>query len=169
MIEAVRDRLADGDATTGSTRELGADVGEHLLLAALRAGQIDVDLGVVDALGVLIELGAAGAPAEALHLGNLHDQPLGDGAEAVGLGQRDAGVVLQVDEDGALVERRQERPRQQYGADRRQPARRAAIRREQRARPAERPVQAACVLPALSLRTRKLSPLAVRLRARTRK
>ncbi len=133
------DRLTDGDRY-GQHGELGADVGEHLLLAALGARQIDVDLGVVDAFGMLVELGAAGAPPQAPGLGNLHDEPLGKRAQAIGFGKGDAGVVLQVDEDGALVERGQKGSRQQHGTD-------ASCQhtdgnsRKYRAWPAEGPIQ----------------------------
>ena len=139
MIEAVRDRLADGDRNR-QHGELGADVRVDLLLGAFGAGQVDVDLGIVDAFRVLVELGAAGAPAEALHLRNGHDQPLGNRAQTVELGERDAGVVLKVDENGAFVERRQERAREQVGAE---PSGQHAERDcgKQRSRMPERPMQ----------------------------
>ena len=42
--------------------------------------EIDLDVGGMDALGVLVELGAAGAPAHRLDLRHVQDQPLGDEA-----------------------------------------------------------------------------------------
>ena len=79
-------------------------------------------------------------------------------AEAVGLGERDAGVVLQVDEEGALVEGRQERARQQ--AARR--ARRDDADGDDGADSVRGRRNAHCssrALPAFSLATTKLSPL----------
>ena len=63
-------------------------------LDALGALQVDVDLGGVDALGMLVEFGPAGAAPDRCHLRHLADQALGDQPEAVALGQRDAGVVV---------------------------------------------------------------------------
>ena len=37
----------------------------------------------MDALGVLVEFGAPGAPADADHLGHIEQQALGDGADPV--------------------------------------------------------------------------------------
>jgi hypothetical protein len=37
----------------------------------------------VDAFGVLVELGAAGAPPDRVHLRHLHDEALGDEAETM--------------------------------------------------------------------------------------
>ena len=67
MVDAVRDRLADGHRRR-QHGQLGADIGVDVLLAAHGPRQVDIDLGVVDALGMLVELRPAGAPAEALHL-----------------------------------------------------------------------------------------------------
>ena len=85
VVEAVRDRLADVDAGR-QHGEPRADVGQHLLAAALRSLQVDVELAVVDALGMLVELGAARAAADRL----APPAPaamslLGDAADAVGL------------------------------------------------------------------------------------
>ena len=69
--------------------------------------------------GMLIELGAACAPAYGFDLGHTEDQLFGDQADAVGLGKRYAGIEQHVDGEGALIERRQECARQQRsGADR---------------------------------------------------
>ena len=46
----------------------------------------------MDALGMLVELGAAGAPADRLHLRHVEHEPLGDQPDAVGFGKRDARV-----------------------------------------------------------------------------
>ncbi len=65
----------------------------------------------MDALGVLVELGTAGAPAHGPDLRHVHDQPLGDEAHACGFGERDPGIEDEVDGEGAFVEGRQERAR----------------------------------------------------------
>ena len=48
----------------------------------------------MNALGMLVEFGAAGAPADRLHLRHLHDQSLGDGADAVRFRERNARIEL---------------------------------------------------------------------------
>ena len=77
--------------------------------------EIDVDLGGMDAFGMLVEFGAAGAAADQLDLRHLHDQPLGDQPDAVAFRQRDAGIEQHVDGERALVEGRQEGARQLGG------------------------------------------------------
>ena len=104
----------------GSTDEPRADVGEHLFAAARRLLQVDVELAVVNAFGMLVELGAPGAPADGAHLGHLGDDLLGDAADAIGFGEADAWLQHDADQHRALVERWQERARQQHaGEDRR--------------------------------------------------
>ena len=117
VIEAVRDRLADieRDRQHGEAR---ADVGDNDILAAAALLQVDFDFRGVDAFGMLIEFGAAGAPAHSLDLRHLQHKLLGNQADAVRFGERDAGVEQHVDGEGALVEGRQERARQQRGAGR---------------------------------------------------
>jgi hypothetical protein len=63
------------------------------------------------ALGVLVELGATGAPSGLDHLRHLSDQLLGQGADPIGFGQRAAGVEQDIDRQGALVEGGQKGPR----------------------------------------------------------
>jgi hypothetical protein len=58
----------------------------------------------VHALGVLIELGASGPPADGTHLGHRTDDFLGDAADAVGLGQADARLEDDAHQDRTLVE-----------------------------------------------------------------
>ena len=111
VVEAVRDRLADADARR-QRRQPRADLGENLLAAAFGRAQIDVELAVVHALGVLVELGAAGAPADRADLGHLGDELLGEAADAIGFRQADAGLQHDADQHRPLVERRQEGARQ---------------------------------------------------------
>jgi hypothetical protein len=54
--------------------------------------QVDVQLAGLHALGVFVQLGAAGAAAHALHLRYLQQQALGQLPDLVGLGQRGARV-----------------------------------------------------------------------------
>ena len=70
VIEPVRDGLADieRDRQHGKAR---AHIGDNDILAAAPLLQVDLDLRGVDAFGMLIELGAAGAPANGLDLGHL--------------------------------------------------------------------------------------------------
>ena len=84
--------------------------------------EIDFEIGRMDAFGMLVEFGAAGAPADRFHLGHIEEQPLGDQADAVRFGKRNAGIEQHVDGEGAFVEGRQERARQ---AERRRRRRRA--------------------------------------------
>jgi hypothetical protein len=72
-----------------------ADVRHDLLAIALGRLQVDVDLGRVHALRVLVEFGAAGAPADLPHFRNFADQALGQPADLVGLLQRGARVEHQ--------------------------------------------------------------------------
>jgi hypothetical protein len=71
----------------------------------------------VHAFGVLVELGAPGAAADGLHFRHLQDQPLGDEADAIGFGERDARPQQHGDGERSLVEGRQERARQQRRAE----------------------------------------------------
>jgi hypothetical protein len=71
----------------------------------------------VDPLGVLVELRAPGAATDGHHLRHVRDEPLGDEAEAVALGQRDPGLVKQPKGQGALVEGGQEGTRQRRGEE----------------------------------------------------
>ena len=70
VIEPVRDRLADieRDRQHGKPR---ADIGDDRVLAAPASLQVDFDFGGVDAFGMLVELGAAGAPADGFDLGHV--------------------------------------------------------------------------------------------------
>ena len=107
VVDAVRDGLAEVDAEAGDRVEPGAEVVEDVLAAAGGRLQFDLDLRGVDALGVVVEFGAAGAAAGLPDLGDFLDEFLGEGADAVGLGEGDAGDGDEVDGDAAFVEGRQ--------------------------------------------------------------
>ena len=65
VVEPVRDRLADIDRHR-QHRQPRADVGVDLFLRTRRADEVDVELAEVHAFGMLVELGAAGAAADAI-------------------------------------------------------------------------------------------------------
>ena len=106
------DRLADGDRNRQHGQPL-ANVGVDLRLRAGRAREVDVDLAVMDALGVLVELGAAGAAPDRFDLRHLREQALGDEPEPMQFRERNARIVLKREHERALVERRQKAARQQ--------------------------------------------------------
>ena len=62
VVDAVGDRLADRDVRAGQQRDLLTKLLEHGLRGRVLHRQAHVDLGRLDALDVLVELGAAGAP-----------------------------------------------------------------------------------------------------------
>ena len=70
-----------------------------------------------DALGMLVELGPARAAPDRGDLGDLQEQALGDQADPIALGERDPRVEGRVDRERALIERRQEGPRQVPSGD----------------------------------------------------
>ena len=67
----------------------------------------------MDALGVLIELGPAGATPNGFDLRHLREQALGDQREPMRLGERNSRIVLKREHERTLVERRQKAARQQ--------------------------------------------------------
>ncbi len=97
MIEPVGNRLADGD-DGGKYAQSLADVGENGFAGAIRLREVHVEFAIVDALGMLVELGPAGPAADGLHLGNLHYNFLGEAPDAVGLGKADARLQDDADE-----------------------------------------------------------------------
>jgi hypothetical protein len=110
VVEAMPDRLPDVDRHRqhGQPR---ADIGVDIFLGARGAFEVDIELAVVHALGMLIKLGAPGAAADRTDFRHLGDDPLGDEAKAVRFRQRNPRVVLERDQQRAFVERRQEAAR----------------------------------------------------------
>ena len=103
-----------------------------------------VDLGRLDALHVLVELGAAGAPRRRRHLGHAEQQPLERSCPSAFESARLVpGIGHGADGQRAFVELRQERPAGRDDADQR--------RHEQRRRRAEHraPVREGVAEPAL--------------------
>jgi hypothetical protein len=80
------DRLADGDRN-GQRGKALANIGVDFRFRTCRAREVHVDLAEMDALGVLIELSAAGAATDRLNLGHLRDQSLGHETQPVRLSQ----------------------------------------------------------------------------------
>ena len=65
---------------TGSTDKTRAQVGDDRVLAASALLQVDFELRGMDAFGVLVEFGAARAPAHGFDLGHIEDELFGDQA-----------------------------------------------------------------------------------------
>ena len=109
VIDPVRDRLADRHVRAGQRRKPAPQLGEQLVARPLGLAQADVDLGRLDALHVLVELGAAGAARGRDDL-RLREQDLLDApADLVRLGQRRARQRVRLHRQAAFVELRQER------------------------------------------------------------
>ena len=66
---------------------------------------------------MLIQFGAPGPPPDGLDFGHLHQDPLGNQADPIGFGERDARIEQHVDGERALVEGRQEGARKQRRGD----------------------------------------------------
>ncbi len=82
-------------------------------LCAFRRSEIDVDFAVMHALGVLIEFGAAGAAPDRFHLRDLGQQLLRQQSEPMRFRERNAGIVLQRQNQRSLVEGGQKTARHQ--------------------------------------------------------
>ena len=94
------------------------DVRQHRGTRAAAFAQVEVELGGMHALGMFIQLGAAGAAADAAHFRDLHQQAFRHAAQRIALRQRYPRLVGDVDDQGALVEGRQEGARQEGHAGR---------------------------------------------------
>ena len=139
VIEAMRDRLAD--VGRGRQRcQSAADVGDDVFTAARGGFEIHIHFGVMHALGMFVEFGAAGAPPGFRHFRYTRHQLFGERADAVGFGQRGARIKQHIDRQRTFVERRQERARKERHADRHQHHQRQRAR-EQGARMTKRPIQ----------------------------
>src|SRR6266516_2658234 len=86
VIQPMADRLADGDRN-GQRGKALANIDVDFRFRTCRAREVHIDLAEMNALGVLIEFGAAGAATDRLDLGHLRDQPLGHETQPVRLGQ----------------------------------------------------------------------------------
>ena len=107
MIKPVRNGLADVHHYTGDLSEFAPNIVENLAATTGGLPEVHVDLGVMDAFGVLIEFSPAGAPARGDDLRHAEQQVLRDCANTVRLNQRGARRRENVDGRGALVEVRQ--------------------------------------------------------------
>ena len=89
VVDAVADRLPEGDLGAGDGGHGLAHLGEQLLLGPALA-QHDLHLGGVDPLDVLVPLGPAGAAARRDHLGEVEQRLLDLAPQRVALLQGDA-------------------------------------------------------------------------------
>ena len=143
---------------SGSTPSSRPDIGDDLGLRPRRRIEIDFEFADMDAFGMLVEFGAAGAAADRLHLRHLP----GSACSAMVPTRLDSasdtpGIELDQDIEGALVERRQERARQREG--RAPAATDHADKRDAENEPARchRPRASAAPYQRFSTRTRQLS------------
>ena len=88
---------------------------EHDLAGPSLLFQPHVDLGRLDSLHVLVELGPPRPPAGAGDLGHVEEQPLDGAPEGARLGEARPRQGHRADHQRALVERGQERPPQERG------------------------------------------------------
>ena len=75
-IDSMGQRLADIDRPRQGAQVI-ADILQDHRKRPLRRSQIDVDLGLVDAVRVQIQFRPPGAPADRLDLGNIEEEFLG--------------------------------------------------------------------------------------------
>ena len=80
--------------------------------------QVDIDFAEMNAFRMLVEFGAAGPAADRYDFGHFREQSLGDEAEPVRLGQRDARIELHGQNESALVEGRKKAARQKVTENR---------------------------------------------------
>ncbi len=111
VIEPVRDGLAE-DQRRRQRAHARAQIRHHLGTRPAIGAQGEFEFGIVQALGVLVLLGAAGAAADAGHLGHIQRQFLRRGADLVCGLQRNARPQQQVYGQAAFIERRQKAARQ---------------------------------------------------------
>ena len=112
VVDAVGDRLADADAGRQVAQAL-PDVGiDRFLRPPLRL-ELDIELGDVDALGMLVQFGPPGAPPHVVDFRQAAQRLLGRPGDADRLGQRHARIEAQAKGDRAFVEGGQESGRKQ--------------------------------------------------------
>ena len=107
MIDAVRDRLPDRHVHAGQRREAAPQGGQQLVTRPFGLAQADVDLGGLDALHVLVELRAAGAPRRGDHFRLRQHDLLDASANLVRLGERGARQRVGLDGQRSFMELRQ--------------------------------------------------------------
>ena len=134
VVDAMRDRLADGDVGAGHERQPLSNLVEHDLARPPALAQPHVYLGRLHPLHVLVELGPPRPPAGGRHLGHLQEKPLDGAAERARLGQARPRQGHRADDQRALVERGQERAPQERGRSSSSSSRQQAGRRQHRAR-----------------------------------
>ena len=110
VIDSVGDGLPDRDVRARQQRQAIPNLLQHDTTGTIAFPQLDVDLRRLDALHVLVALGAAGAPCGAHDLRHLEQEPLQRRAEAIGGLQAGPGQGHGADDQRALVELREKRP-----------------------------------------------------------
>ena len=119
VVDAVGNRLAEAKAGRQVLQTL-ADVGiDHLLGAATRF-QLDLEFRHMHTLGVLVQLGPAGAPPHVFQFRQPAQGMFGRLGNADRLRQRRPRIEAQAEGDRAFVERRQESGREEGHGQRRQ-------------------------------------------------
>ena len=117
VVDAVGDRLADGDGHAGDGASSCRSAARNSSLERFSIFRPDVDLGGVDVLGVLVELGAARAPGRGDHLGVGEQGLLDPAAQPVRLLERGARERHRRQGQRPLVEVGQEGPAEEGEAD----------------------------------------------------
>lgn len=90
VVDAVPERLSHGGGDARDGSQPFADVVEYLLAAAVLHGELHVEFGTIDRLGVFVQLSATRAPCSARHFGNLHQLALYQIAQFVAYIQRNS-------------------------------------------------------------------------------
>ena len=110
MVDAVRDRLADGDVRAREQRDLLSQFLEHRFACGRSfISRSHVDLGGLDSLNVLVQFRAPGSPCRGRHFRHAEHQPLERIAERVRIREARARNRHGADGQGAFVELRQKR------------------------------------------------------------
>ena len=91
VIDAMRDRLADRDVRSWEQRRFLPQLLEHLFARPILHLEANIDLGRLDALHVLIELGSASATRRGRDFGDAEHQSFERIAQRVRVGQARSG------------------------------------------------------------------------------
>ena len=118
VVNAVGNRLPEAEAGRQILQAL-PDVGINRLLRPATGMERDLELGDMDAFGMLVELGPAGTAAHVGDFGQAAQGLLGSPGDADRLGQGRPGIEAQPQGDRALVERWQEGGREKRHGRRR--------------------------------------------------
>ncbi len=87
VIDAMGDRLTDRHVRSRQQGRPIANLGEHLLLRPILHFEPHVDLGRLDALHMLVELGSASPPRRRRHFGHHQQEPLQSVTKRIRIGK----------------------------------------------------------------------------------